>query len=205
MKVRSGVGLAAFGAAIFCSAGARADQSGSSVDLPTFAQSAPSTPQSASDPWRGLYVGSGLSFASGRRGGFGGEAYAGYDRIFANNLVLGVRGAVGYAPNLFPHSPISGFNYAETSERAGYRMGQLTPFVTVGAVFAKPSLPFTHYTGPMDSANDLFNSAGRLQTLTTVGAGFDYAFNKNVSFELSVSATQSNGSTWPAWSAWPAR
>ncbi|HUZ67195.1 MAG TPA: outer membrane beta-barrel protein [Beijerinckiaceae bacterium] len=163
--------------------------------LPTFAQS-PASQDGSKDPWRGLYAGSELSFSSGRNGGLGGGAYAGYNREFANHWVIGIQGGVGYAPSLFPYSSAIGYNYGTVNVKAGYDMGRFLPFVTAGMALAKPSVPFVNYTGPMNAANDLFNSSGKLQTLTSVGAGFDYAINNNVSVEMSVSASQ-GGVAWP--------
>ncbi|HVB88664.1 MAG TPA: hypothetical protein VND97_00545 [Beijerinckiaceae bacterium] len=167
----------------------------SPVPLPTFAQ-APSSAGEAPDPWRGLYAGSDLSFTSGKYGGIGGGAYIGYNREFDNHWVIGVEGGVGYSPNLFSYPTAAGYNYGVVSVKTGYDMGRFMPFVTAGMILAKPNDPLAHYTGPMDSANDLFNQSGKLSTLTSVGAGFDYAVTNNVSVEMSVSATQ-GGVAWP--------
>lgn len=190
MRILAGA-LAAFMGLCGLAASAQVSD-GSGTAPPIFAQTQPS------DPWAGLYVGSGLSFASGPRGGLGGGAYAGFDRELPNNWVINFQGGVGYAPGFVaPYSLANGFNYAQASVKAGYDYGRFMPFLTAGVAFAKPNLPFTVYTGPMQAANDLFSSSGNLQTLTSVGAGFDYAINRNMSIEMSVSATQGQSAVWP--------
>lgn len=169
---------------------------GTDPALPTFAQAPPSDPS----PWTGLYAGSELSFSSGKGGGIGGGGYIGYNHELSNNVVIGIQGTGGYAPSLFSTSRASGYNYAGANVKVGYDMGRFMPFVTAGVAFAKPNQPFSRYTDTTNSLNDLFNSGGHLQTLTTVGAGFDYRVNNNLSMELSVSASQAagGGAVWPA-------
>ena len=106
------------------------------AELPT--QS--SLPSLAADPgtqapdWKGFYVGTGVSVVSfkGEKGAVGGDVFAGYDRTFDNNLVLGVRFSTGYNPWLFPGGLYHGFDFAATSVKLGYEMGRLTPYVVTG-------------------------------------------------------------------------
>ncbi len=59
--------------------------------------------EAASDPWSGLYVGTGVSAWGGKgvKGGFGADADLGYNRAFDNGVVVGVRASSGYAPFLW--------------------------------------------------------------------------------------------------------
>jgi outer membrane immunogenic protein len=175
------------GLAALC-ASAKADEA-SAPTLPSLALN-----PEASSPWTGLYVGSEVTatFAKGSKPGFGGAAYAGYNHEFSNNLVLGVQGATGYAPSLFGHG--RGFDFAETSVKAGYDMGRFMPYVTASVVLAKPNtFGVPAYTGAADSMNSLFSSGGDLRAFGTVGAGFDYAINNNLSVGMEVRAGTGNG------------
>ncbi|MGC1860644.1 MAG: hypothetical protein WA733_05830 [Methylocystis sp.] len=69
--------------------------------LPLFAQNLQPKPQEPSI-WSGLYVGSEVFAISGKgvKGGFGGSGFIGYDHIFANDVVVGVRADAGYSPSL---------------------------------------------------------------------------------------------------------
>ena len=59
--------------------------------------------RAAPDPWSGLYVGTGISAWGGKgvKGGVGGEGYLGYDHVFDNGVVVGVRASSGYEPFLW--------------------------------------------------------------------------------------------------------
>src|SRR5271167_2203001 len=72
--------------------------------------------------WNGFYVGTGVSFTAikGQKGSFGGDVFAGYDRKFSNNLVLGVRFDTGYTPFLTPFARLQGYDYAMGSVKLGY-------------------------------------------------------------------------------------
>lgn len=161
--------------------------------LPTFAMTAPPTDPS---PWTGLYVGSEVfarSGGKGLRGGFGGSGYAGYDRELDNGIVVGLQGNLGYAPGLFKHSAVTGFEFASTDVRIGYDMGRLMPFVTVGVGLARPNVRSTGYAGAANAANDLFNSTGDLRSFESVGAGFAYKVTNNLTVGVAVQAFYGNG------------
>lgn len=164
--------------------------------LPIFAQN----PSPEASRWSGLYVGTEIFGVGGKglKGGFGGGAYAGYSREFANNWVVGVKGSTGYTPSLLKFSPASGYDFASANLKAGYDMGRFMPFVTAGVGFAKPNLRSFGFTGAAGAANDLFNDTGNLQTVGTIGAGVDYKITNDVSVELAVSAYRG-----PAAAAWP--
>jgi len=191
MIFKSFIALAVLGA--FC-ASARADDA-SAPALPSLALN----PQ-ASSPWTGFYVGSEVmaAFAKGSKPGFGGAAFAGYNHEFSNNLVLGVQGAAGYAPFLFGHGPYRGFNFAETSVKAGYDMGRFMPYVTAGVGFAKAdAFGPPAYTGAANSMNALFSSGGDLSAVGMVGAGFDYAVTNNLTVGMEVRANAGHGPIAP--------
>ena len=77
------------------------------ADLPNWPASGlsptPVTVDPTWDPWAGLYVGTGVSAWGGKgvKGGFGAEGYIGYDHIFDNGVILGVRASGGYGPGLW--------------------------------------------------------------------------------------------------------
>jgi opacity protein-like surface antigen len=197
MALRSTIAIAALGA--LC-APAFADQASPSPS--TAAPSLPSLamdPQ-ASSPWTGLYVGSEVmaAFAKGSKPGFGGAAFAGYNREFENNLVIGVQGSTGYAPYLFTHGPSRGFDFAESNVMVGYDMGRFMPYVTAGIALAKPnSFGVPAFTGAADSMNSLFSSGGDLRAFGTVGAGFDYAVTDKLTFGMAVTAGAGHGPFGP--------
>ena len=165
--------------------------------LPPFAATAPPSDPS---PWTGLYVGTEVFAVGGGKGvrvGFGGGGYAGYQREFDNNWVVGVQGGAGYAPGLFTWNA-RGFNYADVEARVGYDMGRLMPFVTVGGVVARPSgHGLGGYSGPDGAVNGLFASNGDLRGFATVGAGFAYQLTPNTTVEFAVQTYRGNGFVVP--------
>jgi opacity protein-like surface antigen len=184
----------AFAAVCAISASAWADDA-TAPTLPSLALNPPAT-----SPWTGFYVGSEFmaAFAKGSKPGFGGAGFAGYNHEFDNNLVLGVQATAGYAPFLFGQGPYRGFNYAETSVKAGYDMGRFMPYVTAGVGFAKAqSFGVPAYTGAANSMNELFSSGGDLHAVGMVGAGFDYAVTNNLTFGMEVRANAGRGPYGP--------
>jgi opacity protein-like surface antigen len=157
------------------------------ADLPQ--QSGPSSlPTLAADPnafspnWTGLYVGGGISasFAKGVKGAAGGEAFAGYDHAFDNNLVLGVRASTGYAPYFVSGSRFNGLSYGLAEAKLGYAMGQLTPYVVAGVGVARATAWSGGFANPTDNLNSLFAGPGAAQTFGAVGLGATYAITNNV-------------------------
>ena len=145
--------------------------------------------------WSGLYVGTDVFAIGGKgvRGGVGGGGYAGYNHEFPNKVIVGIEAGAGYAPSLYKFGP-RGFDYASTDVSIGYDMGRLMPFVTMGVDLLKPTgIGNRGFTSTSDSLNDLFDSSGKLNSLTTVGAGFNYAFSNNLSMGLEVSVTNGRG------------
>ena len=145
--------------------------------------------------WSGLYVGTDVFAVGGKgvRGGVGGGGYVGYNHEFANNVVVGIEAGAGYAPSLSKFGP-RGFDYASTDVKIGYDMGRLMPFVTMGVDLAKPTgIGNRGFTSTSDSVNDLFDSKGNVKSLTSVGAGFNYAITNNVTMGVEVNVVQSHG------------
>jgi opacity protein-like surface antigen len=178
---------------------AQADDTPPPAKLPTFAMN-PEAPWTAAgtpstSPWAGFYVGSEVFAGSGKglKGVVGGSAYAGYNREFDNNLVIGIEGSTGFAGASFKHGPFLGYDYAATNVKLGYDMGRLMPFVTAGFAFAKPTTS-SGYGGATDSINSLFSSnSGNIRGAGMVGAGFEYAITNNLSVGLAVSASVNRG------------
>jgi opacity protein-like surface antigen len=180
--------------------GLAADASGApAAELPNVPlPSMVGTPQA--NPWTGLYAGTEVvGFSGGHMKGFGGAGFAGYNHEFDNKLVVGIEGSVGYLPISIQRNPFIGSDFAATRVKLGYDLGRLMPYVTVGALFAKPKAPGIGpgYLGPTDSLNTILNSPSHMQTLGSVGAGFDYAVTDKLTFGLSVSAVKGHGQTTP--------
>ncbi len=166
---------------------------------PAVAADLPTLPSLAADPdtqapnWKGFYVGTEVAVASfkGVKGAVGGDVFAGYDRRFDDNVVLGVRFSTGYSPWMFPGGAIRGFDFAETGVKLGYEMGRLTPYVVTGVALARP----TNFGGGLanlgDSLNGVFGGPGALQAVGTAGVGFDYAVTDNL--HVGLEATVNNG------------
>ncbi len=177
------------------------------ADLPNAPSTYPAlaTGPAASDwnPWSGLYVGTGISAWGGKgvKGGVGGEGYLGYDHVFDNGVVVGVRASSGYEPFLWTapngFSQFTGTAYAGGSAVVGYQMGQFTPYVMAGVDLARP----THFGSfsPLDNVNAVFSGPGAVQAVGTVGLGAIYRFNNN--FSLGVEAIVHTNSPG-AW-GWP--
>lgn len=157
-------------------------------------------PQPTTNPWTGLYVGTEvMGFSGGHMKGFGGAGFVGYNHEFDNRLVVGIEGSVGYLPYSIQRNPFIGSDFAATRAKFGYDMGRLMPYVTIGALLAKPKSPGlgAFYLSPTDSLNSILSSPSHVQTLGTVGAGFDYAVTDKLTFGLSVSAVKGRGQTAP--------
>ena len=139
--------------------------------------------QQAWNPWSGLYVGAGVSAWGGKgvKGGAGGEGYIGYDHVFDDGVVVGVRAESGYGPFLWStprgFTRFTGTAYAGGEATIGYRMGQLTPYLIAGVDLARP----TAFAGgnPLDAVNAVFSGPGAVQAVGTVGMGFTYQVTPN--------------------------
>jgi opacity protein-like surface antigen len=164
--------------------------SGFAADLPNAPSSYPALTTSPSEPqwnpWSGLYVGTGISAWGGKgvKGGVGGEGYLGYDHVFDNGVVVGVRASSGYEPFLWTSpngfSQFTGTAYAGGSAIVGYQMGQLTPYVIAGVDLARPTR-FGSFSS-LDNVNAVFSGPGAVQAVGTLGVGATYRVNNNLSF-----------------------
>jgi hypothetical protein len=166
--------------------------------LPLFAQNVQPKPQEPSI-WSGLYVGGEVFAISGKgvKGGFGGAGFIGYDHVFANDVVVGVRADAGYSPSLARWGAARGFDFTSTNVSVGYEMGGLKPFVTAGVALAKPDVIGRGFTTPGDVVNDLFDSSANVKAYGTFGAGFDYAVTDKLSVSITVSAGAGRGPATP--------
>jgi opacity protein-like surface antigen len=183
------------------------------ADLPNWPASnlstAPAAAEPAWDPWAGLYVGTGVSAWGGKgvKGGFGAEGFIGYDHVFDNGVILGVRASSGYGPSLWStprgFTQFTGTAFVGGEAIVGYRMGQVTPYLIVGADLARPS-NFGSFS-PLDAVNNVFSGPGAVQAVGTVGMGVTYQVTPNFSFGVEARVhTVNNGAASP-WggSPWP--
>jgi opacity protein-like surface antigen len=165
------------------------------VTLPTLALDPVPQPSC----WTGLYVGTEI-FAISRKGSkglIGGGVDAGYNREFANNIVLGIQGSTGFAPGWSSHSRLKGFDYAATDLKIGYDMGRLLPYVTAGLALERDHLGPGAGSLGSDSFNSLLGGAGQLHAATRVGVGVDYAITNNLTLGVAVSAVSGRGPLTP--------
>ncbi len=151
---------------------------------------APGADAPASDPWSGLYAGTGISAWGGKgvKGGVGGEGYLGYDRTFDNGVVVGVRASSGYEPFLLAtpggFTRFTGTAFAGGEATVGYRMGPFTPYLIAGVDLARPTAFANGALSPLDAANSVFSGPGAVQAVGTVGMGFTYQVTPNFSVGL---------------------
>ena len=160
-------------------------------------------PQQAWNPWSGLYVGAGVSAWGGKgvKGGVGGEGYIGYEHLFDNGVVLGVRAESGYGPFAWAtprgFTNFTGTAYAGGEATVGYRMGQLTPYLIAGVDLARP----TAFVGgnPLDAVNAVFSGPGAVQAVGMVGMGFTYQVTPNFAFGVEARVHKvNNPNAWLA-------
>ena len=129
----------------------------------------PATDAPASDPWSGLYAGTGISAWGGKgvKGGVGGEGYLGYDHTFDNGVVVGVRASSGYEPFLLAtpggFTRFTGTAFAGGEATVGYRMGPFTPYLIAGVDLARPTAFANGALSPIDAANSVFSGPGRFR------------------------------------------
>ena len=161
------------------------------IAAPAFADEALTIPPVQVDPhpapsiWSGLYVGSGVSFAAfkGAKGAFGGDVFAGYDKHFDNNFVLGMKFDTGFAP--FPGGRYRGFDYALGTVKLGYDFGRVTPYVFAGGGLARA----TAFSSALPDAGATMNGAfgsGPGRGIGTFGAGVDYRVNNNITIGVAA-------------------
>jgi opacity protein-like surface antigen len=154
--------------------------------LPSLALS----PQIPAPGWSGFYMGSEMSVLSGKhvRNGVGAAAYGGYRARLDNSVIVAIEAGAGRTP-LLTRQGWQSANFGFARAKVGYEMGRLTPYVTATGAFARVDNRFGAPTAP-DAVNALFSGEGRLRSAASVGAGFDYRINNNLSVGLSVNAVQ---------------
>src|SRR4051794_35706084 len=151
------------------------------IGAPVFADEALTIPPLAIDPhpapsiWSGVYVGSGVTFAAtkGRKGSFGGDVFAGYDRHFDNNFVLGARFDTGFAPAFFPSGRFRGYDFALGSVKLGYDFGRVTPYLYAGGGLARATAFASEFGNAEATMNGLFGQ-GPGRGVAVFGGGVDY-------------------------------
>jgi opacity protein-like surface antigen len=157
--------------------------------LPTFAQE--TTPASASliRPWSAM---TGDPFRAT-------TPPAGYDLSLGKGLLLGVRNWSDTPPGLAA-AGLSRMGFSGNQAKLGFDLGGgLTPYVSVGlgefrAPFASnSSLTGAGPAGLLAAPGNPFSSSA---SVTTLGAGFDYALTNNITIGFGVSATQVRPN-WP--------
>jgi opacity protein-like surface antigen len=170
------------------------------VPAPALADAALTIPPAPIDPnpspsiWNGAYVGAGVSFAAakGRKGQFGGDVSAGYDKTFANNFVIGVKFDTGYAPLVAPLGRFQGFDFAMAEVKVGYNFGRVTPYVFAGGGLARA----TAFASPFPDAATTMNGAfgaGPGFGVATFGAGVDYHVNNNITVGVEARVANAPG------------
>jgi opacity protein-like surface antigen len=142
--------------------------------------------------WNGLYVGSGVTFAAinGRKGAFGGDVFAGYDKRLDNNFVLGVKLDTGFAP--FALGRYQGFDYALGSVKLGYDFGRVTPYLYAGGGLARATAFASELPDASATLNGLFGQ-GPGRAVTTFGGGVDYRLTNNVTVGVSAGVFRGPG------------
>lgn len=113
----------------------------------------------------------------------------GYDVRFGKYL-FGMDQKSGFAAGADIAALASGLSLSRTSMKFGYDMGAFKPYMT--ASFAEqraPAFGANVFAAPPGAATPFaFTSSA-----TSVGAGFDYSITENLSFGMSVNATQVTG------------
>ena len=165
------------------------------ADLPSQLPTLATQPLPGPDPWKGFYVGAGVSagFSKGSKGQFGGETFAGYSKTYDNGFVLGAEFAAGYNPWLSPAGRFHGVDFAQGSVKLGYQMGALTPFVMGGAAIVKDTNFGAGTPSGLAAFNALFSGPGAYQPAAVMGAGFDYAVTDKVHVGMAVYLNNNGG------------
>jgi len=170
------------------------------VAAPAFADDALTIPPVMVDPhpapsiWNGLYVGTGVTFAAakGQKGAFGGDVFAGYDKRFDNNFVLGMTADTGFAPFLTGGGRFRGFDFALGAVKLGYDFGRVTPYVYAGGGLARATAFPSELPDAGATANGVFGP-GPGFGVATFGAGVDYHVTNNVTLGVSAGVVRGPG------------
>jgi high affinity Mn2+ porin len=152
--------------------------------------------------WTGFYIGGHVGYGGGSLGpgtnsipeqgvvfppsitGLIGGYEAGYNRQFANHVVLGVEADASFAgpldaPRLVAAPFNTSLDYVSTVRgRVGYAFGTWMPYVTGGFAWAHSHVNLN------DAAGSVFAAPGQIQTGWTAGAGVEFAVSGNWSAKL---------------------
>lgn len=187
----TGLGLAAV-------AGSAQAQTLSSASLPSFAQGSTGFAQPSLAPIGGVFA-----YASPMPGQiFGAGQTVGFSQKLNKDLFVSVQAGSGYASTFGGAgfgpwaSGAAGFDFSSTSVKLGYDGGRLRPYVSAGFLSATPVAGYG-LSGPDRSLSAALNQPATARTVTSIGAGFDYAVTGNLSFSAGVSVQSSNGPTTP--------
>lgn len=192
------------GAMLICATTSAQSQTLSTASLPSFASSPDAFALAPSPGWNGFPATTGFFAFSKSNDMFGGTAaYSGYTHKFSNDVYLSVRGGSGYSPfgglgSNFAASGngLSGFEFATTQFRLGYDMGRLKPYVTGSFAVATPVYG-NALAPPGTSLNTMLNPPGNTRSVTSLGAGFDFAVTNRLSFGVGVAVHNVNGGATP--------
>ena len=159
--------------------------------LPTFAQDAPSGAGSLIRPWAAT---TGDPFA-------GAGVPAGYDFRLGKGLFVGVQNFSGAMPGLATGGGLAaGLGFSGSQVKLGFDTGsRLTPWLTAGfGEFRSSAFGGSAFTGGLSSGGPASpgNPFSAPASVTTLGAGFDYALTNNITLGVGVSTTQVRP-TWP--------
>ena len=147
--------------------------------------------------WTGFYIGGHVGYGGGSLGpgtnpmpyqgvvfppsvtGLIGGYEAGYNRQFANHVVLGIEADASFvspldAPRLAPAPFNSSIDYISTVRgRVGYAFGRWMPYVTGGFAWGHTHININ------DGSGNAFAAPGQIQTGWTAGAGVEFAVSGN--------------------------
>lgn len=113
----------------------------------------------------------------------------GYDVRFGKYL-FGMEQKTGFAAGGDMLGLASGLSFSRTNMKFGYDMGAFKPYVSASFAETKaPAFGANVFAAPPDAATPYAFSA----SAASVGAGFDYAITDQLSFGMSVNASQVSG------------
>ncbi|WJR81976.1 carbohydrate porin [Bradyrhizobium sp. NP1] len=154
--------------------------------------------------WTGFYIGGHFGYGGGSLGagtnplplegallphsviGLSGGYQMGYNRQFANNVVLGIEADASFtspedAPRVTPAPFNSSIDYTGTLRgRIGYAFGRWMPYVTGGFALGHTRVNINEDPAPVT----IISRVGNYQTGWTAGAGVEFAVSGNWSAKL---------------------
>ena len=110
--------------------------------------------------------------------------------------MIGAQASAGYMPGLYQYGP-RGYDFGLAQVKIGYDMGRIMPYVTFGAGLAKPTSSLNGAPIGFEAINDMFVGGQSTATITTVGAGVDYAVTDHLTVGVQVNAVQQRGGFAP--------